>query len=124
MALCLSLAATIAGCGGSLYIGVGDDGYDDPPQVSLVASTAQASPGQTLRLAAAASDDDAVQRVQFYRVDADGSANSLGSDSTAPFELETVLPATNAAEVRYFARAVDSIGQSTDSATIAVAVQR
>lgn len=124
MAACLGAAVLIAGCGGSLYIGVGDDGYDDPPQVSLVASTAQASPGQTLRLAAAASDDDGVQRVQFYRLEADGSANSLGSDSVAPFEIDTVLPATSAAEVRYFARAVDSIGQTTDSATIAVTVRR
>lgn len=120
----LALVALIAGCGGSLYVGIGEDGYDDPPQVSLVASSTVARPGQTLRLAAAASDDYGVQRVQFFRVEADGSANSLGNDSVPPFELDTTLPATSALEVRYFARAIDNSGQSTDSTTIAVTVQR
>ena len=122
--MALGLVATISGCGGSLYVGIGDDDFDDPPQVSLVASSSQASAGQNLRLAAAASDDHGVQRVQFFRVERDGSANSLGNDSTAPFELDTTLPATTATEVRYFARAIDDVGQSTDSATIAVTVLR
>lgn len=120
----LALAACIAGCGGGIYIGIGDDGYDDPPQVSLVASSSLAREGQTLRLAAAASDDYGVQRVQFFRIEADGSVNSLGNDSFAPFELDTTLPATSAGEVRYFARAVDNSGQATDSLTIAITVQR
>lgn len=120
----LALAVLIGGCGGSLYVGIGEDGYDDPPQVSLVASSSTARPGQTLRLAAAASDDYGVQRVQFFRIETDGSANSLGNDSAPPFELDTTLPATSALEVRYFARAIDNSGQSTDSTTIAVTVQR
>ncbi|HSW04225.1 Ig-like domain-containing protein [Aquabacterium sp.] len=120
----LAIAGGLAACGGGLYIAVGDDGYDDPPQVNLVASSSSASPGQGVRLAAAASDDYGVQRVQFFRIEPDGAATALGSDGVAPFEWDTTLPATTANEVRYFARAFDDAGQATDSASIAVTVQR
>ncbi len=120
-----ALTAALAGCGGGFYIGIGDDdGFDDPPQVSLVASSGSAGIGQPLRLAAAATDDRGVQRVQFFRLERDGSATSLGNDSTAPYEWDTTMPDTAAAEVRFFARAFDTIGQRTDSPSIAVAVRR
>jgi hypothetical protein len=120
----LLAAATLAGCGGGLYIAVGDDDFDTPPRVSLVASAERASPGQPLRLAAAASDDHGVQRVQFYRLEPGGGATLLGSDTGAPFDWDTTLPATSASEVRYYARAFDFGGQSSDSDTVTVTVQR
>lgn len=123
-ALVLAAAALLAGCGGGLYIGIGDDGYDDPPQVSLVASSGSAAAGQPLRLAAAASDDFGVDRVQFFRIERDGSATALGTDSVAPYEWDTSMPATTANEVRFFARAFDGAGQRADSATVAVTLQR
>ncbi len=120
-----ALTVLLAGCGGGLYIGIGDDnGFDDPPQVSLVASAESAAIGQPLRLAAAASDDFGVQRVQFFRLERDGSATSLGNDSTDPYEWDTTMPDTGAAEVRFFARAFDTIGQRSDSRSVAVAVRR
>ena len=120
----LAVAGGLAACGGGLYIAVGDDGYDGPPQVGLVASSSSASPGQGLRLAAGASDDFGVRRVEFFRIEGDGTATVLGSDGVAPYEWDTTLPATTANEVRYFARAFDDAGQSTDSTPITVAVQR
>lgn len=124
LALALAAAALVAGCGGGLYVSVGDDDFDTPPRVSLVANVDRASQGQALRLAAAASDDHGVQRVQFYRLEPGGGATLLGSDTSAPYEWETVLPVTSASEVRYYARAFDHGGQSDDSDTIAVTVQR
>jgi hypothetical protein len=51
-------------------------------------------------------------------------ATYLGSDRSAPFGFSTVLPDTSATSVSYFARAVDSWGQSTDSEWVYVTVLR
>jgi len=114
---------TLGGCGGGLYIELGDDGFDLPPQVSLVAASTTAAPGQTVRLAAAASDDHGVNRVQFFRLEANGNAVLLGTDSTAPYEWDAVLPGTTG-EQRFYARAVDGQGQVADSAIVVVTVVR
>lgn len=122
-----ALPVLLAGCGGGVYIGwSSDDGdfRDDPPVVNLVASVARAAPGQVLRLAAAASDDRVVDQVLFYRVERDGSSTRLGNDASAPYEFDTTMPDTSASEVQFFARAVDNAGQSTDSRTVTVQVQR
>lgn len=118
----LLLAAGLPGCGGGLYLEIGDDDWvnDDPPQVSLVASAATASAGATVRLAAAATDDIAVDRVQFYRVERDGASTLLATDRSAPYEIDTVLPAGTGGQWRFFARATDGRGQSTDSAEITI----
>jgi hypothetical protein len=113
----------LAGCGGGIYIGFGGDD-DRAPQVSLVASTAVASPGQTITLLAAASDDYGVERVEFFRIEGNGNAVSLGFDGSAPYRFDTALPDTGAGTVRYFARAFDEGDQFNDSGTFSVTVMR
>jgi hypothetical protein len=114
--------AALAACGGGVWIGIG--GGDDPPHVSLVASPASASAGQTVRLSAAASDDDFVAYVRFYRLDDNGNAVLLGEDRSEPYEWDATMPSTSASSVRFVAQAVDSIGQWADSSTVSVSVLR
>ncbi len=119
----LSTACVLSACGGGIYVGVGS-GYDNPPAISLVASTVQAQPGQSLRLTAAASDDDGIVRVDFYRLDADGNSSRLCRQTDAPYDCDSVLPATavRGSVIRYYARATDTAGYSTDSALVSVVV--
>lgn len=116
------LALALAGCGGGVWIGFGDP-VDEPPDVGLVAPSS-AAVGQTVRLAAAASDDRRVVRVEFYRLDANGSAVHLGDDTSSPYEWSAVMPSTTADSVSFFARAYDDGGQSSDSASVSVVVTR
>nr|WP_281375211.1 Ig-like domain-containing protein [Aquabacterium terrae] len=83
-----------------------------------------AAPGQTVTLMAAASDDFGVDRVQFFRIESDGNAVSLGSDSSAPYQQQTAMPNTSANTVRYFARAFDEGDQFNDSDQVTVTVLR
>jgi large repetitive protein len=117
-ALLASLA--LAGCELSLGVGVGPD--DDPPSVNLAAAPQSAAPGETIGLVAAADDDYRVVEVQFFRVDVGGDT-LLGRDTSAPYALETTLPAGAAGEVRYFARAVDDADQRGESEKVSVTVQ-
>lgn len=117
-----SAGLLLGGCGGGLYIELGGD-VDQPPQVSLVASSGTATPGQTVRLAAAASDDHGVQRVQFFRFEPDGSTTLLGTDSSAPFEWDVVVASAPGTQ-RFYARAVDGLGQVADSGTVTVTIVR
>ena len=117
----------LAGCGGGVWLGVcdgcDDDGDDDPPSVALVVSPAQARSGDTVRLAAAASDDFAVREVEFYRLDALGNGVRLDTDTVSPYELDTTIPTgSGGSTVRYFARAIDDRHQRTDSASASVSV--
>ena len=116
----LALAVSMSGCGVGLSLGYGPD--DDPPSVSLAAAPSAAPPGARIGLVAAANDDFVVSEVRFYRVDGVGNT-LLGRDGDAPFAIETVLPADAAIEVRYFARAVDDAGQSSDSEDVIVTVR-
>jgi len=117
----LALAgAGLAGCYGSLSFGIGPD--DDPPSVSLAAAPTTAAPGELIGLVAAANDDYAVREVQFFRVDVGGNT-LLGRDSSAPYAIETALPAGASGSVRYFARAVDDAGQDSDSQDVVVTVR-
>ena len=117
----LIASALVAGCGGGIYIGWWDD---NSPSVSLAVGATSASPGQAVRLAAAASDDDRVVDVDFYRIDPDGRTSFLGSDGSEPYELNAVIPsATPRGNVVYFyARATDSSGHQSDSGTVGVTV--
>ena len=102
----LACTAVLAACGGGVYLGIelGDSG-DDDPSVALTAAVSEAPAGATVRLAAAASDDFGVDAVSFYREDAQGAV-LLGTDGRAPYELDTVIPASAPGTVwRYFARA-------------------
>ena len=47
----------------------------------------------------------------------------LVTDRSAPWQLDTLVPADAVGSVRYFARAVDDAGQSRDSAVVTVLVQ-
>lgn len=123
----LGLAAVLAACGGGvdlgLGIGIGDEISDDlPPEVSLVASVAAAAPGSTVRLVAAAADDRGVARVQFWRVRTADDNELLVDDDSAPYEASVALP-TDPGAALYFARAIDTLGQRRDSATVLVQVR-
>jgi len=119
-ALSLAASLVLAACGVSLGIGIGPD--DDPPSVSLAAAPQSASPGERIGLVAAASDDYVVVEVQFFRIDMNGHT-LLGRDSSAPYALETLVPAGVVGEVRYFARAIDDAGQAAESQTVSVTVR-
>ena len=118
--LALAAATLLAGCYVGTYVEIGPN--DDPPSVSLAASPATASRGETIGLVAAASDDYRVIEVQFYRLDFGGST-FLGRDSGAPYAIDTVVPAGASGEVRYVAQAVDDAGQRGESQAVAVAVR-
>ena len=123
--LVTATALLLSSCGGGVYLGWEDSGYDDfPPNVSLVASQSVAGVGSTVRLSAAAADDYGVSRVEFYRLDATGRATRLGTDSFAPYQWDTTLPDSADNLVRYQARAIDDVGQVTDSAVVSVTLQR
>lgn len=119
-AIALAAAAVVAGCriGTFAYIGPGDA----PPSVSLAASPAIASRGETIGLVAAAADDYRVVEVEFYRRDF-GADTLLGRDGSAPYALTTAIPAGASIEVRYFARAIDDAGQAGDSPDVTVTVR-
>ena len=118
--LMLPPLVALAGCGVGVSLGIGP--RDDPPSVQLAAAPQSAAPGERIGLVAAADDDYRVIEVRFYRVDV-GGATLLGIDASAPYALETTLPAGAAGEVRYFARAVDDAGQRADSQDVAVSVR-
>jgi hypothetical protein len=113
-------ATGLAGCYGSLSFGIGPD--DDPPSVSLAAAPTTAAPGELIGLVAAADDDYVVREVQFFRVDVGGDT-LLARDSSAPYAIETPVPARASGSVRYFARAVDDAGQDSDSQEVVVTVR-
>ena len=75
-----------------------------------------------MRLVAAASDDFGVDRVEFFRVESDGSVTRLATDTSAPYQLDTTLPETTAVSVAYFARAIDDSDQASDSHRVSVSV--
>ncbi|MDH4289979.1 MAG: hypothetical protein OEV65_14665 [Aquincola sp.] len=119
VSLALAAAIALGACGVSLGIGIGPD--DDPPSVSLAAAQQSAAPGDRIGLVAAATDDYAVAEVQFFRIDVGGNT-LLGNDSSAPYALETIVPAGATGEVRYFARAIDDAGQAAESQIVSVTV--
>ena len=114
------LALILSGCGGGIWFGVGDG--DDPPTVALAVNVTAARPGEAVQLVAAAGDDFAIDHVAFYVLDpATGGATLLARDSEAPYRVDVAMPAA-LTDVRFFARAVDDVGQATDSAVVSVAV--
>lgn len=116
-------AVLLGGCGGGIYLGWSD--IDDaPPTIELVVSPTAAQPGNTIQLSAAASDDYAINRVEFYRVATSGANVYLGLDGRSPYQFSTTLPDTTAGSVSYYAVAMDDIGQTTRSALVTVTVLR
>jgi hypothetical protein len=118
-------AVLVSGCGGGIVISLGNDGYggDNPPEVSLVADVAAASTGTPIQLSAAASDDYAVDSVEFLRIDPDNVSTALGRDRSPPWGWDTTMPnaaAFGGSSVRYYARATDDAGQTRNSASVTV----
>jgi len=119
---CLAATLLLAGCGGGLYIGWGNYDDDGAPSVSITTAQASVVAGGTLRVVAAASDDDSgIDEVAFYRVDGAGDTR-LGSDGSAPYEWTVPVPADGRTTVSVFARARDGAGNTADSNRLTVAV--
>lgn len=119
-----TLAATLllAGCGGGLYIGWGDYDDDGAPSVSITTAQTSVVAGGTLRVVAAASDDDSgIDEVAFYRVDG-ATDTRLGSDGSAPYEWNVPVPADGRTTVSVFARARDGAGNTANSSLLTIAV--
>ena len=119
-----TLAATLllAGCGGGLYIGWGDYDDDGAPSVSITTAQTNVGAGGTLRVVAAASDDDSgIDEVAFYRVDG-ATDTRLGSDGSAPYEWNVPVPADGRTTVSVFARARDGAGNTANSSLLTIAV--
>ncbi len=120
----LSLAALLTGCGG-VYLGYeySDDDYGDaPPAVSMVSSTNVARVGDVVRLVAAASDDYAIDHVDFFSVDAQGVGTLITALRFAPYNVDVIMPSAPGGVVYFMARAVDDVGQFADSPVVAVTV--
>jgi len=119
-AAALVAAALLSACGGGIWIGI-DDFDDQPPAVELAAASTSAPAGSVVRLVAAATDDSGVDRVHFYRYDGN-TAVRLGSDSSAPYEWQLLVPSDGRASVTVFARAVDEWDNAADSALVTITI--
>ena len=114
------LAPVLVACGGGLYIGFGDDDFG-PPSVSLAAAQTSVRAGETIRVVAAAADENGIDEVAFYRIDSN-SALRLGSDGSAPYEWDLVVPDDGRTTLRLFARATDGWGERADSDELVLTV--
>ncbi len=122
----LALLATLLGaCGGGVSIGFGS-GYrfdDRAPSVTIAASSPTVLAGQSVVLVAAASDDDGIDVVSFFRFDA-GGVQPLGTLARPPYELAVSVPDDGRSTLRVFARAIDFSGNRSDSALLELPILR
>lgn len=93
-----------------------------PPRVSLQAP-ASGIAGMSVRLTAHAEDDRAIEQVAFYAIDGRSEVR-LGIAERRPYEIETRMPLTAPARLRYFARAIDDEGNLAQSRPVELAVVR
>jgi hypothetical protein len=121
IALMAAVTLLLHGCGGGVFFGIGDDFDDSPPSVNLTTAATSVPAGQQVRFVAAASDEDGIDQVSFYRLDGNGPV-LLGSDGGAPYEWTATAPTDGRNTLQVFARAFDHFGSSADSATVAVAI--
>jgi hypothetical protein len=113
-ALLLTATLALAGCGGGVYVGLGGNN-DNPPNVSLAVSPTSAFAGDTINLAAAASDDFRVDKVEFWYSDGNGNVLRLSTDFAAPYTSSDTMQVTRSGSTFYMARAFDDVGQATDT---------
>jgi hypothetical protein len=113
-------ALLLTACGGGLYVELGDP-YGPPPTISVTASTSVARRGELIRLSAAISAPNGIDRITFYRIDP-GVSTSLGVLFGPPAQLDTPIPANAAGSVGYWAKVCDEVGYCTESATVTVTV--
>jgi len=112
----------LAACGGGLYIGIGGGGGDfGAPSISLAAAQSSVQAGATLQLVAAASDENGIDSVAFYRLDSSGALR-LGSDGSEPYQWALVVPNDGRSTLQVFARATDGVGNQADSSVVTVVV--
>lgn len=120
----LMASAALSACGGGVSLGFGfGDGYDSAePQVSIASPQQAVAAGGTVRLVAAAADDNGIYQVAFYRLDGE-VAVLLGSVATAPYEWTTVVPNDGRAVFSVFAEATDNTGRRGDSQVLSFALR-
>lgn len=117
----LAAAGFVVACGGGVVIGIGGDFDDGPPSVSLAVGTNSVVPGQALRLVAAASDENGIESVAFYRFD-DAQPVLLARVTGPPWEWITAVPTDGRRQLQLFARATDGAGNTGDSGVVTVTV--
>jgi len=118
--LAVLASVMLAACGGGIYLEFDD--YDDlPPVVELAASSLSAFAGDSVRLVAAAADENGIDRVSFYRYDGN-TAVRLGSDGFSPYDWQLLVPADGRSSVIVFARAFDNAGNATDSNLVTISI--
>jgi len=118
--LALSAGVLVAGCGGGVYLEFGGDD-DLPPVIDLSASASSARAGDSVRLAAAAADENGIDHVSFYRVDGN-TAVRIGSDGSPPYEWQLLVPADGRSAVTVFARAVDYADNVAESDQLTISI--
>ena len=115
------VAAALTACGGGAFFGFG--AVDDvPPAVSLATAVTTVQAGDSVRYVAAATDENGIDSVAFYRVESDGSETLLGSDTSEPYEWTATAPSDGRTSLGVFARATDTNGNETDSTTVTITV--
>lgn len=118
--LAVLASGLLAACGGGIYLEFDD--YDDlPPVVELAASSLSAFAGDSVRLVAAAADENGIDHVSFYRYDGN-TAVRLGSDGFSPFDWQLLVPADGRSSVIVFARAFDNAGNAADSNLVTISI--
>ncbi|MBC7993647.1 MAG: Ig-like domain-containing protein [Rhizobacter sp.] len=118
--LALLASVLLAACGGGIYLEFDD--YDDlPPVVELAASSLSAFAGDSVRLVAAAADENGIDHVSFYRYDGN-TAVRLGTDGSSPYDWQLLVPADGRTSVIVFAHAVDNAGNATDSNLVTISI--
>ena len=114
--------ATLGACGGGLWIGIdGSWGDDRAPSVSIASAATSAVAGGTLRVVAAAADDDGIDEVSFFRRDGN-RWTLLGSDGTQPYEWMVAVPVDGRSVLEVYARATDRSGWQADSEVLQVSI--
>lgn len=112
-------ALLLSGCGGGVYLGWGFD--DSPPAVTITTAATSVPAGQSVRFVAAATDEDGIDHVNFYRLDG-GAAVLLGTDTSVPYEWLVTAPSDGRTSLSVFARASDNSGNRADSEVVTIAV--
>ena len=88
-----------------------------PPNVSLTASPNPVVAPGSITLAATASDNAGVTKVEFFR-----GATLIGTDTTAPFTQAVAFTPADIGSVAFTAKAYDAANNSTTSAPVNVTV--
>ena len=121
LAVPLVAALLLAGCGGGVYLELGDDYDGPPPTISLSTSTGVARRGDLIRLSAAISAPNGIERITFYRIDP-GVSTLLATLHGPPAQVDTPIPVNAVSSVGYWARVCDQAGYCTESATVSISI--